>query len=112
MTADSLTPPPLERLLAALLELPPLLPLPGLASPQEAVGGAAQVMNRFFGTGAAANGQAVVAHVEGGHFVQRSEPGVALGIAEPVEVQGEGPRFAGGAGEAEVHLARCQCGAQ
>ena len=44
MTDDSLTPPPLERLLTALLELPPLLPLPGLASPHEAVDGAAQLV--------------------------------------------------------------------
>ena len=44
MTDDSLMPPPLERLLAALLELPPLLPLPGLASPQEAGDGAAQLV--------------------------------------------------------------------
>ncbi|EHL24121.1 hypothetical protein KYG_04365 [Acidovorax sp. NO-1] len=44
MTDDSLMPPPLGRLLTALLELPPLLPLPGLASPQEAGDGAAQLV--------------------------------------------------------------------
>jgi hypothetical protein len=44
MTDDSLTPPPLERLLTALLELPPLLPLHGLASPHEAGDGAAQLV--------------------------------------------------------------------
>ena len=44
MTDDSLMPPPLERLLAALLELPPLLPLPGLVSPHEGVDGAAQLV--------------------------------------------------------------------
>ena len=41
MTDDSLTPPPLERLLTALLELPPL---PGLASLHEAGDGAAQLV--------------------------------------------------------------------
>ena len=44
MTDDSLMPPPLERLLTALLELPPLLPLPGLASPHEAGDGGAQLV--------------------------------------------------------------------
>lgn len=41
MLDDSLTPPPLERLLTALLALPPL---PGLASPHEAGDGAAQMV--------------------------------------------------------------------
>ena len=44
MTDDSLTLPPLGRLLTALLELPPLLPPPGLVSPHEAVDGAAQLV--------------------------------------------------------------------
>ena len=44
MTDDSLMPPPLERLLAALLELPPLLSPPGLASPHEASDGGAQML--------------------------------------------------------------------
>ena len=44
MTDDSLTPPPLERLLTALLELTPLLPLHGLASPHEAGDGSAQLV--------------------------------------------------------------------
>ncbi len=44
MTDDSLMPPPLERLLTALLELPPLLSPPGLASPHEASDGGAQML--------------------------------------------------------------------
>ena len=44
MTDDSLMPPPLERLLTALLELPPLLPRPGLVLPHDAGDGGAQML--------------------------------------------------------------------
>jgi hypothetical protein len=44
MTDDSLTPPPLERLLTALLDLPPLSPLPGFVFPHDASDGSAQLL--------------------------------------------------------------------